>query len=34
MGKDNLATLDKSVHNEVTYIIKFFKSTNIIIWKP
>ena len=29
MGKDNLASLDKSVHNEVTY--KFFKNSNIIM---
>ena len=29
MGKDNLATLDKSVHNEVTY--EFFKNSNIIM---
>lgn len=29
MGKDNPATLDKSVHNEVTY--EFFKNSNIIM---
>ena len=29
MGKDSLATLDKSVRNEVSH--EFFKSTNIII---